>query len=91
LALRAAGIQTTAQHPVAGRRLDLAVFAPRRLDIEVDGEAFHRMASGRRKDDDLWRDLQMQALGWKVCRFWVYELREDMARCVERVRTLLAE
>ena len=90
VALAAAGIPTIPQHPVAGRRLDLAVVTPQKLDIEVDGETFHRMASGRRKDDDLWRDLQMQALGWKVRRFWVYELREDMARCVERVRADLS-
>ena len=22
---------------------------------------------------------------WQVCRFWVYELREDMAKCVAKV------
>jgi len=90
-ALAAEGIKTIPQLPVAGRRLDLAVVTPRRLDIEVDGETFHRTASGRRKDDDLWRDLQMQALGWRVRRFWVYELREDMARCVKRVLADLSE
>lgn len=30
-------------------------------------------AGGGRKDDDHWRDLQLQSLGWKVCRFWVYD------------------
>ena len=41
-ALRAAGISTILQHPVAHRRLDIAVIDPVKLDIEVDGEAFHR-------------------------------------------------
>lgn len=86
VALRAAGIDVVPQHPVANRRLDLAILSPQKLDLEVDGEAYHRTASGARKDDDLWRDLQLQALGWRVCRFWVYELRDDMAGCVERVR-----
>jgi len=26
------------------------------------------------------------ANGWKVLRFWVYELREDMPACVEKIR-----
>lgn len=51
----------------------------------VDGEPVHRTAGGGRKDDDYWRDLQLKSLGWQVCRFWVYELREDLPRCVERV------
>lgn len=85
-ALIAAGIQTTAQYRIAGRRLDLAVLqGDLRLDLEVDGEAWHRRADGRRKDDDVWRDHQLRALGWKVLRFWVYELREDMEGCVGRV------
>lgn len=88
VALRAADIAVIPQYPVANRRLDLAVLSPRRLDIEVDGETYHRTASGARRDDDLWRDLQLQALGWQVLRFWVYELREDMTACVERVRSM---
>lgn len=87
-ALEAAGIRTTPQYRIAGRRLDLAVLDPIKLDIEVDGE-HHRTASGGRKDDDCWRDLQMQSLGWKVCRFWVYELRDDLAGCTEKVRAML--
>jgi very-short-patch-repair endonuclease len=59
------------------------------LDIEVDGESVHRTAGGGRKDDDYWRDLQLQSLGWKVSRFWVYELREDMPRCVQSISELL--
>jgi len=88
-ALRAAGIVTVLQHPVAHRRLDLSILSPTKLDIEVDGESSHRTAGGRRKDDDYWRDIQMTALGWTVLRFWVYELREDMTRCVARVRTAI--
>jgi len=63
------------------------VVGPVKLDIEVDGESVHRTAGGGRKDDDYWRDLQLQSLGWRVSRFWVYELREDMPRCVQRIST----
>lgn len=87
-ALADAGIKCTPQYPIAGRRLDLAWFSEggRRIDIEVDGDRYHRDASGLRKVDDLWRDHQLRGLGWNVIRFWVYELREDMNACVERVR-----
>lgn len=88
-ALRQAGITVVPQYPIAGRFLDLGILSPRKIDVEVDGELFHRTAGGGRKDDDYWRDLQLQSLGWQVCRFWVYELREDLPRCVERVIKLL--
>lgn len=93
VALAEAGIKCTPQYPIAGRRLDLAWFSEggRRLDIEVDGDRYHRDASGLRKVDDLWRDHQLRGLGWEVIRFWVYELREDVNGCVERVRRAIAE
>ncbi|WP_165903966.1 AAA domain-containing protein [Plasticicumulans lactativorans] len=85
-ALAERGIETTPQYPIAGRRLDLALLTDSvRLDIEVDGDRFHRDLDGRRKVGDLWRDHQLQALGWRVVRFWVYELRENMDGCVERI------
>jgi very-short-patch-repair endonuclease len=88
-ALVQAGISVVPQYPIAGRFLDLAILKPRKIDLEVDGESIHRTAGGGRKDDDYWRDLQLQSLGWKVCRFWVYELREDLPKCVRRVSQLL--
>jgi very-short-patch-repair endonuclease len=88
-ALRQAGIHTVPQYPIAGRFLDLAVLTPKKVDIEVDGEAVHRTAGGSRRDDDYWRDLQLQSLGWRVCRFWVYELREDLTRCIQKVISIL--
>ena len=76
---------------MAGRYLDLGVLSTVKLDIEVDGEAFHRTAGGGRKDDDVWRDEQMMSQGWKVCRFWVYQLNEDMDACVDKVKRMLSE
>jgi very-short-patch-repair endonuclease len=79
------------QYSIAGRFLDLAVLSPKKIDIEVDGESVHRTAGGGRKDDDYWRDLQLQSLGWRVRRFWVYELREDLSRCTQSIVDLLKE
>ncbi|MHC1768169.1 MAG: AAA domain-containing protein [Verrucomicrobiia bacterium] len=89
-ALRKGGLNPIPQYPIAGRCLDLAILSPRKIDVEVDGESVHRTAGGGRKDDDHWRDLQLQSLGWQVCRFWVYQLRQDLPACVARVAKLTA-
>jgi len=88
-ALKVKGIVAEPQHPVLGRRLDLALIgrgeACLKVDIEVDGDRYHRNADGTRKNDDVWRDIQLQASGWKVMRFWVYQLREDLEGCVNKI------
>jgi len=43
-------------------------------------------SSGSRKIDDLWRDLVLVANKWRVLRFWVYELREDMDACLRKIK-----
>lgn len=90
-ALLATGIKTLPQYPLAGRRLDLALIQGRlKVDIEVDGVHYHTDADGERKMDDIYRDLQIGAMGWKVQRFWVYELRDNMPECVETIRQLIS-
>jgi very-short-patch-repair endonuclease len=82
------GLKPLPQFPVLSRRLDLALMRnsdnPLKIDIEVDGDC-HRNADGSRKIDDVWRDIQLQGMGWKVMRFWVYQLREDLDKCVEKI------
>jgi very-short-patch-repair endonuclease len=55
------------------------------MDIEVDGEC-HRDVSGRRKLEDVYRDQILEAAGWSIKRFWVYQLREDFDACVDHVK-----
>jgi len=89
-ALRARGLDPIPQYPLAGRRLDLALIrGDRRLDVEVDGAAWHRDPDGHRRASDLWRDHQVTGLGWQVLRFWVYQLREGMDDCVDRIAAAL--
>lgn len=90
-ALRARGLDPQPQYEIAGRRLDFALFAPGvKLDLELDGRPWHQTIDGNRKVGDLWRDAQLRALGWKVRRFWVDELKRDMERCLDTVERDLA-
>jgi very-short-patch-repair endonuclease len=89
-ALRAAGVEFEQQYPACGFYLDFALFVgDQKLDVEVDGETYHRAATGDRKVEDLYRDFVLRSAGWRVLRFWVYELRENLNACVERVRRTL--
>jgi len=85
-ALRTRGLDPVPQYEIAGRRLDFALFAGDvKLDLEVDGRRWHLDQDGRRKPSDIWRDAQMSALGWRIRRFWVDEIAEDMEKCIDLV------
>ncbi len=87
-ALVSEGLQPMPQFPVSSRRLDLALIrkgdSALKIDVEVDGDC-HRNPDGSRKIDDIWRDIQLQGMGWKVMRFWVYQLRENLNGCVKKI------
>ena len=85
--MRKAGIDFEQQYPACGFFLDFALFRPHiKVNIEVDGETWHRDERGRRRIEDDYRDVILSAAGWRVLRFWVYELRENMETCLERIR-----
>ena len=88
-ALKEAGLSFGQQYAAAGYYLDFALLSETfRLDVEVDGEAYHRGGDGHRLLDDLYRDHNLQAAGWRVLRFWVYQLREDLDGCIATIRTV---
>ena len=86
-ALKKRGLEPQPQYDMAGRRLDFALFGAGgvKLDLEIDGRRWHQDADGNRKLDDHWRDHQMRSLGWKVRRFWVDELKQNMEGCLDLV------
>lgn len=92
-ALQQRGLNPEPQYEIAGRRLDFALFGQNgvMLDLEVDGRIFHQDTDGNRKLDDHWRDHQMRSLGWKVRRFWVDELKQDMEHCIDLVKQDLGQ
>jgi len=89
--LHARGIEFAQQYPAQGYYLDFAFFPPdgRKVNVEVDGETYHRDRDGNLRAEDIRRDLVLRADGWTVRRFWVYELRDDWEACIRRIRTTL--
>jgi len=86
VALYEAGIRTLPQYQVEKYTLDLALFTDnRKLDIEVDGERYHRNWTGELCRRDQIRNHRMFELGWDVMRFWVYEIRDDLDGCISRI------
>ena len=85
-ALYRAGVQPVPQYPAGRYVLDFAVLGSgRRLAIDIDSAMYHHAW-----DDETWRrdrirSQQLNALGWDVMRFWVYEIRDDLDRAVDRV------
>lgn len=89
-AMQRAGFEFYQQYRTCGFYLDFAIIRDGlKLDIEVDGETYHRGAEGDRRTEDIRRDQTLKAAGWQVERFWVYELRENMEGCITRIRERL--
>ncbi len=91
-ALYAAGVRPIPQFSVEQYDLDFAVFVgERRLNIEVDGERYHRSWTGELCLRDQLRNQRLIELGWEVKRFWVYQVRDSLADCVESVARWVAD
>ena len=86
-ALYNAGIKPVPQYPIEQYLLDFAVLeGDRKLNIEVDGERYHRNWTGELCRRDQIRNQRLYELGWDVLRFWVYEVRDELDDCVHKVR-----
>jgi very-short-patch-repair endonuclease len=86
-ALHDAGLRPVPQYDEPPYTLDFALFdGDRKLDIEVDGENYHRNWDGEVCRRDQIRSRRLSDLGWDILRFWVYELRDDLAGSVARVK-----
>lgn len=84
-ALLSEGIEVLPRHQVAGHRCDLAIMRGNvQLDIECDGQAFHRDLAR-----DMSRDDSLRALGWKVIRFSGREISRDVKYCVNLIKAEL--
>lgn len=87
VAMYKAGIKAIPQYQVEKYTLDFALREGNRmLNIEVDGERYHRSWDGELCRRDQIRNHRMMELGWDVLRFWVYEIRDDMKGCLDRIK-----
>jgi very-short-patch-repair endonuclease len=85
-----AGIRSVPQYAVEKYILDFEVLdGNRRLNIEIDGEHYHRNWDGELSRRDQIRTQRLIELGWDVIRFWVYQVRDDLDQCIERVHKWL--
>jgi very-short-patch-repair endonuclease len=90
-ALYTAGIRPIPQYTVEQYDLDFAVIVgDRKLNIEVDGERYHRSWTGELCLRDQLRNQRLIELGWEVKRFWVYEIRDRLPECVQLIRDWVA-
>jgi very-short-patch-repair endonuclease len=86
-ALYQAGLRPIPQFSVEQYDLDFALFdGDRCLNIEVDGEKYHRSWTGELCHRDQLRNQRLIELGWEVKRFWVPEIRDRLPDCVSVVR-----
>ena len=86
-AMHSAGLRPVPQYEEAPDTLDFALFrGERKLDIEVDGENYHRNWDGELCRRDQIRSRRLGDLGWDIMRFWVYEIRDDLEGSVRRVK-----
>jgi very-short-patch-repair endonuclease len=82
------GIKTIPQYPVEKYILDFAIIiGDKKLNIEVDGERYHKNWDGELCRRDQIRNQRMMELGWDVMRFWVYQIRDDLEFCVNKINT----
>ena len=80
-------IFTSPQYSVDKYKLDLALFqAERKLDIEIDGEMYHRDWNGELCYRDQLRNQRLYELGWDVKRFWVYQIRDELPKCIAQIK-----
>ena len=82
-----AGHRPIPQYTVDQYDLDFALFGAgeHKLNIEVDGERYHRNWDGELTRRDQIRNQRLMEMGWDVMRFWVYEIRDDLDGCLARV------
>ena len=86
-ALYLAGVRPIPQFSVEQYDLDFAIiFGNAKLNVEIDGERYHRSWTGELCLRDELRNQRLIELGWEVKRFWVYEIRDRLPQCVDIVR-----
>lgn len=84
--LQEAGIKANAQYSACHYLLDFAIiFDDKKLDIEIDGEMYHKEWNGETIIQDIIRDNILEVNGWEIMRFWSYEVLDRPKECIKKV------
>lgn len=84
------GVKTIPQYSIDKYKLDLAlIHGENRLDIEVDGEMYHKAWNGELCYRDQLRNQRLFEMGWDVKRFWVYQVRDNLGWCIDQIQQWL--
>lgn len=82
-----AGIRLEPQYTIEKYVVDfLLVEGKRKLVIEIDGETYHKNYTGDLCRRDQLRNIRLFELGYDVVRFWVYEVRDELESCINKLR-----
>ena len=86
------GIKAMPQYPVEKYILDFAlIIGEHKLNIEIDGELYHKNWDGELCRRDQIRNHRMIELGWDVKRFWVYQVRDEIQYCIKEIMDWISE
>ena len=87
-----AGIRLIPQYTIEKYVVDfLLVDGKRKLVIEIDGETYHRNYTGDLCRRDQLRNIRLFELGYDVIRFWVYEVRDELDSCLNKLKEWKAQ
>ena len=77
------GLEYQEQFPTrSGFILDFA-FPEKRICVEIDGVHWHSTKKQRKRDR--FREYILKRGGWKIVRFWCYEVYGDVGKCVDSI------
>ena len=88
-ALEENDIDAVEQWPIRSKHgyiLDFAI-PDLKIDIEVDGEAWHKKGNSH----DRKRNWFLRGKGWSILRFRGKEIKEDVDKCVDKIKTIIIE
>ena len=81
------GFHFRRQAPVDGYILDFVEFG-HRLIIEIDGSQHNETLAEKR---DAVRDRHFEAAGFRVVRFWNFEINKNLDGVIDKIQSLLPE
>lgn len=84
-----AGVTAISQFSACNYSLDFAVIEEdgRKLDIEIDGEMYHKDWNGETIIQDRIRDNILEMNDWTIMRFWSYEVLDCPQLCIRKIKS----